>query len=87
MQYVGSGIIATATPTQSTELVELVPTTIDNFKKIVFKNSNVCTIKVNGSDPIYLAANQGFSTEIGELLISSFVIVEADISYTFYATY
>lgn len=88
MLYVGSGVVGTATPTESTELIELVPTTIDNFKKIVFKNiDDVCTIKINDSDPIYLAANQGFSTEIGELLVSSFVIVEANKTYTFWATY
>lgn len=87
MLYIGSGVVGTATPTESTAAIELVPTTVDNFKKIVFKNVDICTIKVNGSDPIYLAANQGYQTEIGELLISKFVIVEADVTYTFYATY
>jgi hypothetical protein len=87
MQYVGSGVIGKSAPTLSTANLELVPATVQNLKRIVFKNTELCTIKVNGSNPIYLNAGQGFSTEIGELLIYSFVVVEANITYIFHATY
>jgi len=57
------------------------------FGSFSFVNTEICHIKVNGGNPIYLAAGQGFDYEHNATLyrnpplVSSLVIVEADINY------
>jgi hypothetical protein len=86
MQYVGSGYKGTATPTVSTSNVELVPTGY-NFRKFRFSATAACTVKINGGDAIYLAANEVFLNEVWDVLINSFVVVEATKTYTWYGVY
>jgi hypothetical protein len=45
-------------------------------------NDQDCTIKVNGSNPIFIRANQGFSSTFEHSPIYSFKIVEAAKTYT-----
>ncbi|MBD1379238.1 hypothetical protein [Metabacillus arenae] len=49
--------------------------------KFTFSNSGACSIKVNNGSPIYIADGQGFSIEKEDAPITSFVIVEAGVSY------
>ena len=57
------------------------------FYKFVFTNDIACTIKINGGDPIYLAANQGFTIEKGDLVVTSFVVVTVGVKYTWVGYY
>ena len=57
------------------------------LQKFGFLNYSACHVKINGSDPIYLAAGQGFSTDVNDSPIKSFVIVEANVRYNWVGTY
>ena len=57
------------------------------FYKFVITNDIACTIKINGGDPIYLAAGQGFTVDKGDLVVTSFVIVTANVKYTWVGYY
>ena len=72
----------------STELVDiLAEATIKPFYVFSFINTEAWHVKINGSDPIFLDAGQGFDLEsrpaISEQIppINSFMIVESGISY------
>jgi hypothetical protein len=86
--YCGSGANAVSSANQ--ELV-VNPTnwTKFSFYKFDFMNASPCNVKINGSAPIYLLANQGFECDAtqGDALIASFVIVDSGISYNFVAAY
>lgn len=58
-----------------------------HFYKFVFTNDIPCTIKINGGDDIGLAAGQGFKTEKGDIMITSFIIKEANVKYTYLGYY
>lgn len=51
------------------------------FYKFSFLNEEDCTVKINGSDPIFLRAGIGFSTNQVDSEINSFVVVESGIEY------
>ena len=57
---------------------------VDRFEEIDFYNVDACTVKINGSDAIYLRAGQGF---IDESPIYKFIIVEESIDYNYIASY
>lgn len=57
------------------------------FYKFSFINDQDCTIKINGGDPIFLRAAQGFDSGKVDVLIRSFVIVEASVTYNFIGAY
>jgi hypothetical protein len=86
MQYVGSGYKGTSAPTTSTANVELIPSGY-TFRKFRFVATGACTVKINGGDAIYLAANEVFLNEASDVLISSFKVVEADKTYQWYGVY
>lgn len=59
-----------------------------SFYKFIFTNKQVCHVKVNGSsESIFLDANQGFKTEDYDADITSFIIVEGAIQYSWIAYY
>ncbi|AEO93627.1 gp368 [Bacillus phage G] len=77
-----SGFLGSPSILVSTANVELVEDGV-NFKEFSFFNYQSCTIQINDSSPIYLAAEQGFSyasLHNGKLLYS-FIINNADVSY------
>jgi len=55
------------------------------FYVLSFMNDQACTVKINGSEPIYLRAGQGFNFEsknyYDNVSITSFVIVEVGINF------
>lgn len=61
----------------------------DTFEayKFSFLNNSACTIKINGSSPIYISANQGFNNEYYDAPIYSFVVVTAGIQYNYIGAY
>lgn len=73
--YMGSPSILTSAERQELILPGVV------YHKFSFFNYGECTILVNGSDPIFLAAEQGFSSDSSDTPIKSFVVVEADIKF------
>ncbi|AEO93617.1 gp358 [Bacillus phage G] len=77
-----SGFLGSSSILVSTVNTELVESGV-HFKEFSFFNYQSCTIQINDSEPIYLAAEQGFSysTYKEDKLIYSFVINNADVSY------
>lgn len=56
------------------------------YEKFDFYNYQDCTVKINGSAPIFLGAGQGFSTDRFDEPIYSFIVVEAGIDYNWIGT-
>lgn len=79
--YLGSSSIVTS---QGND--EIVPQGL-SFYKFSFLNYSACTVKINNSDPIYLAEGQGFSSDIHDAKITSFIIVEPNIQYNWIGAY
>ena len=52
-----------------------------SFYKFEMLNDMACTIKANGSDPVYIRSGQGFKTVEGDAPIKSFVIVEDGVTF------
>lgn len=52
-----------------------------------FDNVQDCTVKINGSGAIFIAAGEGFKIDPQFDPIYSFVIVEADITYRYQGSY
>jgi hypothetical protein len=84
--YAGASDILT-----STANLELVPETIyvgsthrkkNYFCEFYFYNNNDCHVKINGGDPIFLKANQNFEIDETNPMIHSFVIINANIGYS-----
>lgn len=51
------------------------------FHKFSFFNYATCTVSINGSEPIYLAAEQGFNSDSSDAKIKSFIIIESGINF------
>lgn len=51
------------------------------LKKFSFNNEQNCTVKINNQTTLFLKAGQGFEVDKGDFPITSFIIVEAEISY------
>ena len=77
---IGSRFFGSSQLTTSTSNQEIVPRG-KIFYKFSFMNSQDCTVKINGSNPIFLRANQGFSMDEVDAYIHSFVIVEPNIEF------
>jgi len=88
-QITGSATLLTSVA--NTQVIPVPPVDWVNayyaFYKFVFTNDIACTIKINGGDPIYLAAGQGFTVDKGDLVVTSFVIVTANVKYTWVGYY
>lgn len=86
--YIGSGAMTTSTANQ-----ELIPSAPSDWTfgykllKVSFLNLSDCSIKINNGSPIVLKAYEGFSTEIGDAQISSFVVVESGTECVFIGEY
>jgi len=80
--YLGSPNIQTSVANE--EIVPVKPanwTMGYSFYKFDFLNKSSCHIIVNNGDPIYLEANNGFSTTEVDAIISSFKVVESGILF------
>lgn len=80
MSNLNSGFLGSPAIITSTAEQELVEKGIF-YHKFSFFNYETCTISINGSDPIYLAAEQGFSSDFHDVLVKSFIIKEANIRH------
>jgi hypothetical protein len=58
-----------------------------SFYKFSFHNFQECTVKINGSEPILLLADQGFESSDIDVEITSFIIEEVGITYQFIGAY
>lgn len=85
--YAGSNGILTSTA--NTEIVNPENLGLNklSFKKFSFLNKNNCTVKINGSDPIFLEAGQGFASDESDPPIKSFIIIEEGIQYNWIGSY
>jgi len=87
--YIGSATLLTSVGND--EIIPAPPVSwvnaIYHFYKFVFTNDVACTIKINGGDDIYIAAGQGFKTEKGDITITSFIVKEANVNYTYLGYY
>lgn len=91
---IGSGYKGTPSIQTSTANQEIIPPTPAgwsgvklSFYKFSFQNKANCTVKINGGDPIYLEADDGFEVNLEDAPITSFVIVEAGIQFKFIGAY
>lgn len=92
MPYVGSSGIEVSTANQ-----ELVVTPVDwvntkmFYSQFSFLNEDPCTVCINGSDPIYLRAFQGWNVEANKnnnlQPVKSFKIVEQNVKFNLAAGY
>jgi hypothetical protein len=57
------------------------------FKIFSFINKQDCLVSVNGSDPIFLEALQGFDIDEKFPAIESFIILQPNIQYQFLGIY
>ncbi len=93
MPYIGSPSVQTTT--QDFEELILTPVTWVNtkmsYKLFYFYPETNCSVKINGSDPIYLVAYQDLKILVDSTNhlepISSFIVVEAGVDYTLIAGY
>ncbi|MFK7678841.1 hypothetical protein ACI3ER_12425 [Bacillus sp. Wb] len=90
----GSGWLGSPSITTSTANKELVPASPAQwvnvklgFYKFEFRNLQACTVKINGGNPIYLDAEQGFVSGAEDATIYNFVIVESGIQYQWVGAY
>ncbi len=82
-RYMGTAKIET-TEKENTEILSLRNDkwTYDYvFTHFYFDNKDECRVKINGSEPIYLEAGDGFQTDYYNTPIHSFIIVESGVSY------
>lgn len=91
---IGNGYFGTSAMLISTANLEVIqqhkPATWDGqftTYKFAFNNAGACQVKINGSDSIYLAANQGFTSDYYDQPIYSFVIVTNAINYNYIGAY
>ena len=93
MDRIGVGYLGTDSIKTSTANLELVPEKQANwtqgykFYKFSFINKQACKVKINGGNPIFLDAEQGFEMGVIDALVHSFVIVESGIDYQWIGTY
>jgi len=90
----GNGWKGSQSITTSTANKELVPDSPPEwinvkfgFYKFEFRNLQSCTIKVNDSSPIFLNAEQGFTSDSKDALITSFIVVESGVQYQWIGAY
>lgn len=57
------------------------------FHKFAFFNYEDCHVLINGSNPIYLSAGQGFSSDESDVQLKNFIIVDSDIRFNWIGSY
>lgn len=86
---IGSGYIGSPKLEKSTSNQEVIPsppptwTMKYSFYKFSFSNDQECHVSINGGNPIYLRAGQGFQMDAHDSPITSFKISESGITYNF----
>lgn len=75
-----AGFIGSSSILTSIENQELVKKGIV-FHKFSYFNYEACTVSINGSSPIYLAAEQGFTSDFHDTKIKSFVILNSGVNF------
>ncbi|PGZ96931.1 hypothetical protein COE51_16300 [Bacillus pseudomycoides] len=87
-RYIGSPDLLTSTANQ-----EVIPPPPSNwtsgyrFYDFDFNNLQDCHVKINGSLPIFIHAGNGISVGVSGAPISSLIIVESGIQFTWIASY
>lgn len=90
---IGSGYIGSSDLITSTVNLEIIPSPPVGWSvgyslyKFALSNTEQCHVKINGGNPILLAALQGFSMDSIDAPISSFVIVESGITFNWIGAY
>jgi hypothetical protein len=90
--YLGSSDLL-VTNSANTEIIPSPPAELkwtEGYKlyKFSFSNPNQsCHVKINGGNPIFLSATQGFEMDESDDPIESFIVVEIGISYNFIGCY
>jgi len=82
--YLGSNKIETSVANQ--EIIDSPPSHWSHgysLYKMSYLNRDSCTVIINGKTEIYLEAGQGFEMNENDAPITSFVIKETGIRYTF----
>lgn len=94
MAKVGIGYIGTDSLKTSTANLQIIPSPSDaswnigyKLYKFQFTNDQDCTVIINGLTTLFLRAGYGFEIESDDAPITSFVIVNAGITYTFTGFY
>lgn len=94
MSYkIGSGFFGSDNQITSTENMDIIALhkdpswTVFSAYKFTFKPYMDCHVKINGGEPIFLEANQIFSTDYYDASIRSFVVVEKDVLLTYIGAY
>ncbi|MNB93171.1 hypothetical protein D3C75_402900 [compost metagenome] len=75
-----SGYCGSSDIVSSVAGVEIIPEGVV-LKKFSVVNYSQCHIKVNNSEPIYLASEQGFNCDNFDTPIKSFIIMESGINF------
>ncbi|QJI52476.1 hypothetical protein [Psychrobacillus phage Perkons] len=87
--YMGSPAVLTSTANQ--EVIPLAPTHWSDDRYTLYKFSFInytdCTVKINNGEPIFLKAEQGFECDRYDAEITSFIIVNTGIKYSWLGSY
>ncbi len=90
----GNGFLGSAALETSVANAEIVPSApadwtddLYTFYKFDFYNDQDCTVKINGGNAIFLRAGQGFNSDVTDADITSFKIVENNITYNWFGCY
>lgn len=96
----GSGYIGSSDLQASSAMQEIIPNTTHNGNSLnylysfAFRNTESCHVIVNGNKgtgnggvTLYLREGQGFSMEVGDTPIHSFVIVETGVHFNWVGAY
>lgn len=84
----GNGYLGSSNIQSSVAGREIIPASPSNWtggyrvRKLSFDNEQNCTIILNGTTTIFLKAGLGFEMDYEDASITSFVIVESGINYT-----
>lgn len=90
---IGSGFLGSPTILTSEASEEIIPTPPAEWSKgysvykFRFKNTSDCTVSINGGTPILIDAAEGFETDYRDAIITSFVIQEAGVNYSWKGFY
>lgn len=90
---IGNGFLGSSTITTSEANEEIIPSPPVEWSKgysvykLNFNNANDCTVSINGGDPILLVANERFKTDSEDAVITSFVIQESGVNYSWVGFY
>ena len=57
------------------------------FSEFYFYNLTDCHVKINGSDSIYLKSNQNFEIDESNPAVWSFIVVDADVQFSWLGVY